>query len=202
MDKDIDQIDLQIKVKKGELEADVNRFVEVCAQFAKDLLESKIRSAIYSQPDRVEEIGEAGLKKMKEEVEQADSEMEEFAEDLINRDELWTHRKDNLKTTDCEFGAYHQYGNRLPEQVEEQIRLLISPAGRILMEHHFANPKDWENRGELHRYRYGIDWSDEQKAVMKSYGEKFSELRRLLEEKERLIAKKKGDQAIDHWDKL
>ncbi|MCE7521021.1 hypothetical protein LZG37_23065 [Halomonas titanicae] len=202
MNKDIDQIDIQIQAKKDELEADVSRFIEVCAAFAKEVLESKVRSAIHSQPERVEETGEAGLKKMKEEVEKAHVEMDKFTEDLINRDGLWAHRKGDLNTTGCEFGAYQQYGNRLPDQVEEQVRLLLSPAGRVLIENQFADPKDWENRDGLHRYRYGISWSDEQKAVMKSYGEKFSELWRLLEEKERLIAQKKGDQALDQWDKL
>lgn len=202
MAKDIEHLEKQIEAKREELEGDVRRFIAACMRFAEDMLESKVRSAIHSHPERVEEIGEAGLKKMKGDVAEAHGQMEELVESLVNRDELWAHRKDDFSTKDYEFGSYYQHGNRLPDQVEDQIRLLLSPAGRILTEHQLANPQDWENRGGLQRYRYGIGWSDDQKSIMKSYGEKFSQLWRLIEEKEQLLAQKKGNQALRQWDDL
>ncbi len=135
-------------------------------------------------------------------VEEASSNVDELVSDIIDRNDLWAHRREDLSAKNCEFGSYMQYGNRLPDPVEEQARLLLSPAGTILVEHGFADSNEWEKRAKLQRYKYGVSWTEEQKQIMQSYGNKFSELYRLLEEKESLIANKKGEEVLRRWDEL
>ena len=78
------------------------------------------------------------------------------------------------------------HGNRGPEIIEDAVRLLLSPAGEILMSHGFNIDREWERYGKTVRYRYGYDWSQGMKEIMKKMDNHFNELYKLLEEIEKL----------------
>jgi len=190
-----------IESQKSELEVEKNKFVEACKAFAKNEINDRIRSAISSNPQKVKELGSEGLAPIKRKVEEALTTIDSFVEDIICKDSIWLHTQEELTSKNCPVGSYMVHGNRLPDIVEEPLRLLLSPAGEILMSNDLDTSENWDKIGLLRRYRYGISWSKELIHYMDSFNFKFNELSRLLEKVEALKAKKESNEALNVWDK-
>lgn len=200
MDKEITNVLTQIDSKKSELDVERNKFVNACKSFAKNEINKRIRSAISSNPEKAKELGTEGLAPIKKEVEESLLTIDSYVEELICKDSFWLYKQENITTINCPFASYMVHGNRLPDIIDEPLRLLLSPAGVILMSYGLGTSEDWEKRGEMMRYRYGINIDDDLITSMKSFGSKFDELYRLLETLESLKIKKESGEALNLWD--
>ena len=187
---------------KAELEVEKNKFVEVCKIFAKNEINERIRSAISSNSQKVKELGAEGLAPIKSKVEESLSTIDSFVESIFCTDSIWLHRQKELTSENCPFGSYTVHGNRLPDIVEEPLRMLLSPAGEIIMSNDLDTSDNWEKKGSMMRYRYGFSYSKELKDSMASIGDKFDELYRLLEKLDDLKARKESNEALNLWDKI
>ena len=201
MDSEITAVIAQIETKKSELDAARDAFVQACKTFASNEINERIRSAISSNAEKVKELGEEGLAPIKKKVEEALANNDSFVEGIICQDSCWLYKQEELTTENCPFASYMVHGNRLPDIIDEPLRMLLSPAGVILLSSDLDTSEHWEKNGEIMRYRYGLNINSELKETMTAFGAKFDELYRLLEKLETLKAKKESNEALNLWDK-
>lgn len=201
MDQEIKSILDKIESKKNELDALRDKFINHCKAFALEEFDERITSAIGKNPEKVKELGSKGLAPIKKETEEAKANLNNFVDSTLYKDELWLYKQGELTPENCPCSSYNVNGNRLPAIVEEPVRLLMSPIGKILIEHELESKEYWEESKGLMRYRYGFSPSNEMKISLNEFGEKFDELFRLLEEMKVQKRKKESGEALDLWSK-
>ena len=201
MNQEIKSILDKIENKKNELDAFRDKFINHCKAFALEEFDNRITSAISNNPEKVKELGSDGLAPIKKETEEAKANLNSFVDSIFYQDELWLYKQSELTPENCPFFSYNVNGNRLPDIVEEPVRLLMSPIGKILIEHELESKEYWKESEGLMIYRYGLSPSNAMKDSLNEFSEKFDELFRLLEEMKVQKRKKESGEALDLWGK-
>ena len=192
----------EIDSKKLELDSLQRRFVIECKRFAARIIEGKIRSAISLNHEKAMELGKEGLKPVKNQVNKIIDNISDSVEEIINNDELWLHSREELRTDNFPHGQYTMKGRHGPEILEEAVRKLLSPVGKILIQYNLDTDENWQEKTDYMYYRHDIDWSYEMKECMDQYKEQFDELSCLVKEYVLLSRKTRENDALELWDSL
>ena len=192
----------EIDSKKLELDSLQKRFAIECKRFIANNIEGKVRSAIALNPEKVMELGRDGLKPVKNTVTQIINNISDSVDKIINNDELWLHKQEDLCSDNFSPGKYSMKGRRGPEILEDEVRKLLSPVGKILIQYNLDTSENWEEKNDCLYYRHNLDWSREMKDCMEQYSECFNELSGLVKEYESLSRHTRENDALELWDSL
>lgn len=201
MDIEINDTLNKIESKKQELDNFRDRFIDQCRVFASTQFDDLIDSAIRSNPEKIQELGVEGIAPIKQEVQEAKASLDSFVDKLLYEDDIWLYKQEEATPDNCPFHKYHVRGNRLPEVLEEPVKMLLSPAGEILVKHALTSNEQWEKSGDMMRYRYGYSPTATMKDTLNEFNEKFDEFYRLLEQLQEYKRQKASNEAKDLWDK-
>lgn len=201
MDQEIRAALDKIESKKKELDTFRDKFIDDCKMFAHQEFDEKIQSAIGNNPDKVKGLGSEGIAPIKQEIEIAKEALDSFVGSILKKDEIWLYKQAELTPENSPFHTYRVNGNRLPDIIEESVRLVLSSAGQILVRHDIDKNEQWEASGQYMRYRYGLSASQPMKDSLNAFSEKFDELFRLLETLKSQKRERERHEAIDLWNK-
>ncbi len=192
----------EIDSKKLELDSLQKKFAIECKRFTANSIEGKVRAAIALNHEKAMELGRHGLKPVKNLVNQIINNISDSVEEIINNDALWLHKQEELCSDYFSPGQYSMKGRRGPEILDGEVRKLLSPVGKILIQYKLDTAENWEEKNDYLYYRHNMDWSREMKDCMEQYEEHFNELYGLVKEYESLSRHTRENDALELWDSL
>lgn len=197
----------KIDLKLRELELIQKEFISECELFLKSKIDEFTKLSIKSNLKKVENLGKKGLLKMKKQIDELN--IKDLVNTYINKDDLWLFRQKEITSYNCEFGKYFmdENINKIPDIIEDSVRLLFSPIGKILMDFGLIDTdmkkfQDWKISGERVRYRWGFECSKGMKETMIKLNKSFKELHYLLKERESFKMDIEGDKALNLWEEV
>ena len=202
MVRDLKEKRFEIDSKKIELDFLQKQFLVECKRFTATTIEGRIRQAISENPGRVFELGEEGLRPVKQEVNQMLDTVSDLVETIVNQDAIWRHTCDTLSADNFPENQYRSDSPAGPEIIEKTIKKLLSPTGELLLAHGLDSDINWERQSESVAYRHCLHLSQEMADIMAQYNERFNELSLLVKAYETLSGQNSGNDALDLWDSL
>ncbi len=202
MARDIKEKLYEIDSKKIELGFLQQQFLVECKRFAAGSIEKIVRHAIFSNSAQALSMGKEGLTPVKAQVKTMIETISDRVEETVNTPEIWLHLQDDLIAENFKPDIYSFDKNQGPGLVENAIKKLFSPVGRLLVAHGLDSDNSWETVEICMVYRHPLPWGKEMRQCMAQYSERFNELARLVKEYETLSGQSSGNDAVDLWDSI
>ncbi len=202
MARDLKEKLFEIDSKKIELDFIQHQFLIECKRFAAQAIEGVVRRAVSSNSAKAMALGKEGLRPIKDQVNKILDDISDNVETVINRDELWMHKKEISDTGKLSADMYTTKGKTGPELLEIPIKKILSPVGELLTAHELDNEQNWEKTQNFMKYRHNLEWSHEMCKCMDQYNRRFNELVKLMEEYKSICRQNSGNEALDLWDSL
>ncbi len=186
-----------------QMESLAQDFIGATQSFAIEMFESHVKGARHDNPEHAIELGVEGLKKLKTDLEKLVSNASEIVGRHLNQDSLWPHRESSANNARFHrFSTHRMSGNRLPDVLEEPVRLILGHVGEILIDHGFAElDGPWGKRSGAPRYNYGFPCSEKMTKIINQYAGRHEELTKVDKQIEELEHQKAQAIAASLWDK-
>lgn len=202
MTRDLKEKLFEIDSKKIELDFLQQQFLVESKRFIAQNMERCARNAVSSNPQKALSLGKEGLAPVKTKIEELTNNVSDMVDSQINREALWHHHQEDLRTDNFKPDAYACEDGQYPADIKEALILLLSPVGKILMDHDLDGDQNWKNTGETVKYLGSPAWTKEMVRCITEYSDRFSELSRLVAEYEILTQQSAGNDALDLWDSI
>ncbi len=201
-DSRISELESRKEQLTDQMEDASQTFLAYTKQLAQGLVRQRVEQAVTSKPEVAKSIGMEGLKQLKAESRELTERAPDLIEQRVNRDELWTHRKEPENPDQYEVSSRYDYlGHRAPTELHDAIRHALGPVKELLVKHGFDTYEGYDYH-ERRKFGYHFDWTEEMKLAVREYAtlnkeyiQVSTELQTVKRQKEQFEVKSMWDEA-------